>query len=174
VVEQIRVAGLDELRRKLLALPKELTGTGGRGPVANALRSAGRTTVKRAKSLAPSADKAYVVYSKVKGKLTVAPGRIKDSIKIIRARQTSSNIEQFVIKSFSKSTEKKYGLGAYHWLLYEFGFTDRGGTSHAPVSYLRNAINDTKGEVVVDFARKLGASIDRIAKKMNATGRGVF
>lgn len=158
-MEKIVVQGLSELAEALKALPAEIASRNG-GPLARALAKSARVIRNRAQQLAPSAPQAYKV-----GGVMIQPGRLKESIRAVRARKPDAT-EQYVVKPFSKQIRKKYGFGVNYWHLVEFGFTHESGEFIGPRSFLSAAYESEKTNALDVFKKSLGEGIERARKKI--------
>ena len=158
-VAEIEVKGLSDLAKALKELPAEIASRNG-GPLARALAKSARVFRNRAQQLAPSAPGPYMV-----GGVLLEPGRLKESIRAVRARKPDAT-EQYVVKPFSKQIRKKYGSGVRYWHLVEFGFTHESGKTIGPRSFLSAAYESEKTNALDVFKKSLGEGIERARKKI--------
>jgi hypothetical protein len=154
----MKVHGLAELERALLALPKELTGFNG-GPVVFALRAAGKPILEDAKAAAPASESGSYYYTTKKGgeRRLGKPGRLRDAIKMQR-HPNPKYLNEIVGVGVDLGRTRSDESGAFYAFVVEFR-----------TRFLRNAFEKNKSSSVNLFKSKLAASIVRIGKKIGDT-----
>lgn len=141
MIEVTRIDGLDELRRKLLELPKELQ----RGPLRSAVSAGAKVIQDRAKELAAEDT-----------------GTLKRAIYRTRSRSASSAVQETHIVGVRYGRKfRRRGLDAFYFPWIEFGTSKM-----AARPFLRPAFDTMKERAVEVLKQKLAAAIERTVAKL--------
>jgi HK97 gp10 family phage protein len=144
---ELKIEGLDELRRALLQLPKELR----KGPLRSAVSAGARIVQRKAAELAP-----------------IDEGTLKKAIYRTRSREGSSSVQEMAIVGVRYGKRfRRRGLDAWYWRFIEFGTRKMRARP-----FMRPAFEQTKPEQLEAIRKRLGAAIERAAAKLRVRIRG--
>lgn len=144
----VKVHGLDELARKLRALPVEIAGKGATGPLAAALREAANVIKPEAIRLAPKVI-----------------GRLAGAIKVRRARNPESfkgRPNEVYHVGVDMGRKRNDLRGAWYWW-----FVEAGTVKMAARPYLRPAYESKAGEAIQTFRGRLARRIELIEQRLS-------
>jgi HK97 gp10 family phage protein len=134
---------LDELRARLLELPKELQ----KGPLRSAVSAGAKVVQDKAKELAPLDE-----------------GTLKRSIYRTRSRSLSSAVQETHVVGVRYGRQyRRRGQDAWYWRFLEFGTSKL-----AARPFLRPAFDQMKVEAVMEIKNKLALAIERSVLKLRA------
>lgn len=161
-METVKVHGIDELRRRLEALPREIAGKNG-GPLLAALRKMGRKVQGDAKRIVRKksgtlADNIIVVRSKDPRRVNATEAvRVTIRYKAKKYKDTKAN------RKAGRVGGKYKELGPLFYARFlEFG------TSRQPAyPFMIPAFDMNKNDMPNIFKTELGAAIDRAVKKLS-------
>lgn len=145
MAEQVTVTGLDELARKLKALPAEIAGKSG-GPLRRAMRAAMREVAKEANRRAPRDS------GRMARAVTVITGKPKHATEIV----------QVTVRRGRRRDDPK---GAFY-----YGFVELGTVKQQAQPFLRPAIESKRTQVLDVFKAHLAKGIAAAERKV-ARGR---
>jgi HK97 gp10 family phage protein len=143
---EVKIEGLDALRERLLALPKEMQ----QGPVKAATRAAAKVVARAAKRRAP-----------------IDSGVLEKAIYVTRSKSGSSDVQEMAIVGvrFGRKYQRR-GMDAWYWRFLEFG------TSKMPAQpFLRPAFVETRAQQLQAMRDALIKGLDRAARKLLVTKR---
>lgn len=152
----VTVTGLKELADALRALPAEVASKNG-GPLARALREAGKVIQQDAIARAPI------------GEQDPAPGRLRRSI-IVKRDPNPGDVNERMFVTVRRGKSYKDLKGAKYWRFVEFG-----SEKQQPQPFLRPAFEAKKVIALATFIAKLKDGIARAtrkAAKLGLRGRG--
>jgi len=138
---QVKIEGLDELKKALDQLPKELH----KGPLRSAVSAGAKVVQERARTLAPEDT-----------------GTLKRAIYRTRSREGSSAVQEMAIVGIRYGRRfRKRGLDAWYWRFLEFG------TSKMQAQpFLRPAFDSTIQQQIEAIKVRLAKAIERAAEKL--------
>lgn len=161
---EVRLLGVDELKRELAKLPEKLR----RQAIRQALRDAGRVIQRAARASAPVLEQATPYRN---------PGTVRRRIMVRNSKMARRQGDEGVfigVKPLTKNDRKRYGYrGAknpndpYYWMWQEFGWKVRGKSGRTvPGKRFLTAAGQSAGpEAVATFMRQAVPRIQRILDK---------
>jgi len=172
---KFQVNGLKELQSALEALRKEMTGKRAAGSEGNlvklALGHVARDVKKKAQFLAPQSDRGSHIdwHMSKNGKWVhggedgdrAPPGRLRRAI-IVKYEKSPRHYSEIVYVGVRNGNSRNDPDGAWYAPIVEFN----GGAGGQGKGFLRNSI--TPAFHTKMFADKLGAGIERVAKKIGS------
>lgn len=171
MAELVRITGLEELERRLRALPKEISGKKG-GPLLVALRRAARAAQREAARLV-RVDAAHDDGVHVRDNIIVA--RDRDP-----AQYGMTEVVHVTVRGRSrtyrdnKGNRRKGRVGQqYHHLgsLAYARYLEHGTSKMPAYPFLRPAFEATKGQMPELVKKELSDAIYRAVRKLNRGGR---
>lgn len=141
-----QIEGLAQLTRQLIALGKLDDGK----PLREACRAGMNAAKTRAQAKMPVGTEAHRL-SSTYGKLLVAPGYAKSTLKVITTINDQKNIASAIM-----SVNKK--------AFYEAVFVELGTRYQAPQPWLRPAFFEARSDAEEAFRSKLAAAVEKAAK----------
>lgn len=165
---EVKIEGLDELRKALMALPKELHA----GPLQRSVSAAARVIQKQARQNVPVLFEkgSYTGVNKVNVLKRRKPGTLRKAIRVGKSRMGSSDVQKMYnvfVKPVSKGVRRNFkGPGRnnpddpYYWKVWEFG-----NQVNNSRPFLRPAFDRKKDEALRVMVDKLRKEIDKAGKK---------
>lgn len=164
MAETIRIEGLEEVRKRLLALPREISGKNG-GPLLAALRKMGR-----------------VIQADAKARVRKKSGTLADNIIVVRKKNQFTGTEEVNVTVRAKATKFKDnkanrrkgrvgGLYKAYGPLFYARFLEFGTSKMPAYPFLRPAFESHKGQLGDIFRNELSAAIDLAVRRLNNSNR---
>lgn len=166
---EVKIEGLAELQKALMALPVELHA----GPVQRSVSAAARIVQKQAQQNVPILFEkgSYTGVNKANVLKRRKPGTLRKAIRVGRSKIGSSDVQKMYnvfVKPISKGVKRKFkGAGRdnpddpYYWAVWEFG-----NQVNNSRPFLRPAFDRKKEEALRVMIDKLGKEIAKAAKKL--------